>query len=470
MESSDDESFGDSMEDMMELAAANAAMFVATLEGHENVPAVLTEPINPRTGPRKQRRQFDHARAYECIQTDYLGPDPLFGKEFPLMFRISKPRFERIMQDIMAADVAFYSRKTNPIHGKTPPSLEAKLLLPLKCLAYGVPGHAFCDYFQMSRQLARECREQFDLAMRQLYQSEYLGVPTATQLKEIVELHLAVHGVPGQFGSLDCMHMKWKNCPMEWQGQYKGAKKVPTLVLEAICDHNLYFHHASFGWAGTLNDLTILNLSPFLDRLVDGSFKTLEGNSGATPFSIAGYEFDQFWILVDGIYPPYSRFVSTVGSPIYWYEKRYAKWQESARKDIERAFGVFQGMFQYVARPMLELDLTTLGNRVNCCLILHNMCVSDRIMAGDVHARYKADEGYEGEVEVEAPKDLLDVQKELSEQPAIGLDHVSFDEARNVTRRKEWRTLIDLVEHNRLRGAIIQHKTGYKFNTRKVIT
>jgi hypothetical protein len=52
------------------------------------------------TQMRKKRRVFDHAGALHCIIREYLGPDPLFGKEFPLMFRLSRPRFEILMQAI----------------------------------------------------------------------------------------------------------------------------------------------------------------------------------------------------------------------------------------------------------------------------------------------------------------------------------------------------------------------------------
>ena len=184
------------------------------------------------------------------------------------------------MQDVMALGLAFYAATVNFLHKKNPPSLEAKLLLPIKCLAYGVPGHAFGDYFQMSPQLANDCRDEFDDVLRHLYQTDYMGVPTSSGLMEISLLHEGVHGIPGMFGCLDCMHIRWKNCPVAWQGSYKGSKKVPTLVLEAIADHNLYFHHASFGYAGSLNDINILNLSPFLERLTDGSFAAAERESG----------------------------------------------------------------------------------------------------------------------------------------------------------------------------------------------
>jgi hypothetical protein len=87
-------------------------------------------------------------------------------------------------------------------------SLAARLLLPLKTLAYGVPPHTFIDYFQMSPQYARECCKEFDKAMRTIYMNEFLRLPTATDLKNIVKLHKAAHGVDGMIGSLDCTHTR----------------------------------------------------------------------------------------------------------------------------------------------------------------------------------------------------------------------------------------------------------------------
>ena len=63
-------------------------------------------------------------------------------------------------------------------------------------------------------------------------------------------------------GSLDCMHVCWKNCPITYQGAYQGKEMFSTLVLEAIADHNLWFWHAVFGFVGSCNDINILNVSP----------------------------------------------------------------------------------------------------------------------------------------------------------------------------------------------------------------
>jgi hypothetical protein len=42
-------------------------------------------------------------------------------------------------------------------------------------------------------------------------------------------------------------------------------------VLEALSDYHLWFWQASLGYAGSLNVLNILNLSPLLELLVDGT-------------------------------------------------------------------------------------------------------------------------------------------------------------------------------------------------------
>jgi hypothetical protein len=407
-----------------------------------------------RTLPRRPRKSFEHDAALRCILRDYLGPIPIFnGRDFDVMFRISKSRFQKIMEDVGNSNILFYRNRTAG-SGIVGASFQAKLLLPLKSLAYGVPSHTFRDYFQMSQTLARECCRMFDHAIKSIYAKEFLRLPTSQDLKNIVELHKEVHNIDGMFGSLDCIHTVWKNCPVAWQGSYMGAKHVPTIVLEALCDYNMFFWHVSYGYAGTLNDKTILDLSPFLESLVNGSFIELEKN--VVPFLIGEEIFDKAFILCDGIYPPYSRFVKGIKEPIHDDEKKFTEWQESSRKDIERAFGVLQCKFQYLARPFRELDLKQIGDRVATCLLLHNMCVSDRIM-GDVRVRYNPADGISsGNYIVDHPADLQQVQGAANEsdRSTIGMDSLTPEATHCITRRGAWSSLTDAVEHSRLHSAL----------------
>ena len=160
-------------------------------------------------------------------------------------------------------------------------------------------------------------------------------------------LHESQHGMKSMFGSIDCMHVFWKkNCPKGYHGQYKGKEKKPSIVLEAACDYNLWFWYASFGYPGMLNDINILNLSPLVDSFLDGLFESTE--ECIIPFELNGEKFRQVFLLADGIYPCWSRFVRTISDPVGIVEKNFSKWQELACKDIERAFGMLQGEFKII--------------------------------------------------------------------------------------------------------------------------
>ena len=66
------------------------------------------------------------------------------------------------------------------------------------------------------------------------------------------------------------------------------------------------------------------------------------------------------YYLADGIYPQWSTFVKTIPSPQGNKRAHFAKQQESARKDVERAFGVLQARFAIVRRPARFWERKTL--------------------------------------------------------------------------------------------------------------
>jgi hypothetical protein len=112
-------------------------------------------------------------------------------------------------------------------------------------------------------------------------------------------------------GSLDCSHFVWGSCPVAYHGQYQGKEGKPTLVVEVMVDHTLYTWHAVFGYCGTLNDVTIWDNSLLLQAMCDGSFDKID-----FPFTVGGKQFPKLFLLVDGIYPPLSRFVKHISVPI----------------------------------------------------------------------------------------------------------------------------------------------------------
>ena len=73
--------------------------------------------------------------------------------------------------------------------------------------------------------------------------------------------------------------------------------------------------------------------------------------------------------LADDIYLDWATFVKSVKDPQDRIEAEFAKAQEAARKDIERAFGVLQVRFAIVRGPARFWDKKTLVNIMTCCVI-----------------------------------------------------------------------------------------------------
>jgi hypothetical protein len=229
---------------------------------------------------------------------------PLLGAEFQLMLRLSTGSFQMLMEDVLASNIRFF--KSTVMDGLDKSSFAAPLLLPLKKLTYGVPHNIFSiNYFQMSPQCAKDgCFKEFDKAMKRIYMKEFLRLPPAADLKNIVTLHQSVHIVNGLLGSLDCTHTFWKNCPKAWQGSYKGKESKPCIVLENVSDYGWFLWHALYGHTGTLNDTTILSFSPLISRLTDGTFHQVEEEAGVIPFKIMDEEFTKvFFLLMVSTHP-----------------------------------------------------------------------------------------------------------------------------------------------------------------------
>jgi hypothetical protein len=139
---------------------------------------VITPNQDYRRQPRQAKALFRHNEAVWCIQRDFLGipgdpTTPIFkDSSFEMFFRLSRTRVQRIFENVMHADLPFYASQVDAT-GRKGASLESKILLPLKTLAFGTAEHAFSDYFQMSKALASKCCKEFANMMRYIYSDEY---------------------------------------------------------------------------------------------------------------------------------------------------------------------------------------------------------------------------------------------------------------------------------------------------------
>ncbi|XP_071680459.1 uncharacterized protein [Lolium perenne] len=91
-------------------------------------------------------------------------------------------------------------------------------------------------------------------------------------------------------------------------------------------------------------------------------------------YKVMNNEYTIGYYLADGIYPDWATFVKSVKDPQDRIEAEFAKAQEAARKDIERAFGVLQTSFAIIENVNTHAQLV-------CDLKMHHC--SDMAVAFD---------------------------------------------------------------------------------------
>ncbi|KAF8403823.1 hypothetical protein HHK36_011929 [Tetracentron sinense] len=218
----------------------------------------------------------DRVQGHERLFHDYFAEKPVYPPIlFWRRFRMQDSLFLRIQHVVEAYD-PYFIQKIDAIGMLGLSSLQ-KITTAMRMLAYGVAADYVDEY--------------------------YLRPPNNDDIARL----LAVgenHGFFGMLGNIDCMHWKWKNCPIAWKGMYSGHVCEPMIILEAVVSYVNY--------------------------------------------SINGNDYDMVYYLVDGIYPQWSTFVKTIPSPQGNKQKYFVIAQKSARKDVERAFGVLQARFAIV--------------------------------------------------------------------------------------------------------------------------
>lgn len=318
---------------------------------------------------------------YEIVRTihmrDFEGTkERLFGSLFKRSaeddlekeFRLPHFIFEKLMRDL-ANYSPVWTRQTN-MFGRDGIHPEVKVLLSLKVLADGGSPEGVAREFGMCANSARRFFYMFCEDVVNLYEEKLISstLKDKEKVEALLEKHKKVHGVSGLVGSIDCVHVYWHACPTALQGSYKSRFKHPTLVTEAVCDCDLKFSHVYSGLPGTLNDITILRQSPLVSLFEQNSFPRVEFEINKEPFNVP-------YFYGDGAYPNWSTFLTAPRNPETEEEKAFTKKQESARKDIERAFGVLKKRFVILKNGLRVRDVVKATNIIRCCFVLHNILV-----------------------------------------------------------------------------------------------
>nr|GEZ63896.1 protein ALP1-like isoform X1 [Tanacetum cinerariifolium] len=224
-----------------------------------------------------------------------------------------RPRFNRIVTAVTNYD-SFFHNNTD-CTGREGISPLIKCTSAIRQLTYGVNGNFLDEYMKISERSSRMALDYFCEAVMEIYGHEFLRKPTVTDIEKLYRHHEEKHGFSG-------IHDHGSN---------------PFILLEAVALQDLWIWHDFFGVAGSNNDINVLYQSPLFNDL-----KT--GRAPKISFVANGVSYPSEYYLVDGIYPELAPLVNTIPEPANDDHKRilYKQKQKSARKDVERAFGVLK--------------------------------------------------------------------------------------------------------------------------------
>nr|GEV89040.1 hypothetical protein [Tanacetum cinerariifolium] len=121
-----------------------------------------------------------------------------------------------------------------------------------------------------------------------------------------------------------------------------GRMSLSVIMKCTIAVHQLAYGNTPDAFdeylqmTGANNDINVLDDSSLFDDLIDDK-------SHVAPFVVNDVAFKKGYYSADGIYPQWATFVKSFTVANDAKHSYFKKRQESARNDVERAFGVLQG-------------------------------------------------------------------------------------------------------------------------------
>lgn len=181
-----------------------------------------------------RNKEEGHNRLYH----DYFSNTPTYTEtQFCRRFRMHRPLFLRIGEAITTHDT-YFTQRIDVVGARGLSSLQ-KMTAALRMLAYGTTVDVVHDYVRIGESIEIESLKRFIKAVVEIFGVEYLRRPHDADVARLL-VENEERGFPGILRSIDCMHWKWKNCLIGWQGMYIGYVHEPTIILEAIALKDLW--------------------------------------------------------------------------------------------------------------------------------------------------------------------------------------------------------------------------------------
>lgn len=281
--------------------------------------------------------------------------------QFTEDFRLTKSQFDMLHEKLMYSE-AFTCRSS----GKAPVDSRKCLLIGLWVLATPDCYRSIASRFNVSKSTVKTCLNKVINGLVSDVCKNAIKMPrTENERVSIANRFEEIAGMRDVLGAIDGCHIDMQAPIGKKKSQFFDRSKNYSIVLQAVCDADLFFIDIDIRWPGSVHDARVLRTSD-----LHANVETLFPNN----YYLVG---DPAYPLKSWLMRPYKK-LHRLTRP----QKRYNKVLSKTRQVIERSFGVMKQKFRrlYFLHMM---DIRDTVNAVVACCVLHNIS-----MASDEYAEY----------------------------------------------------------------------------------
>jgi hypothetical protein len=187
---------------------------------------------------------------------DEVIPRQDFGT-FKANFRLSRQTFVLVLN--LMGNSNHFAKRNEAYGGRNQISSEKSLLITLWTLATPESYRAIGDRFNVSKSTVYNSLEVIITVILLELCPRFIRWPDENEKIEIAN-NFSRYGLPNIIGAIDGSHIPIKK-PTENGIDYFNRKKYYSMVLQAVCRHDLIFLDCDIRWPGSVHDGRVLRTS-----------------------------------------------------------------------------------------------------------------------------------------------------------------------------------------------------------------
>lgn len=185
-------------------------------------------------------------------------------------FRMNKATFEIVLNNIARSHQ--FEKRDEVFGGREQINPEKSLLITLWVLATPDSYRSVGDRFNVGKSTVFVCLNKVINAILEKLSSKVIKWPSQQEYQSIAQ-RFNRYGLPNVIGAIDGCHIPIKK-PSEHSEDYFNRKKFYSMVLQAVCRHDMLFTDCDIRWPGSVHDGRVAHLmyTPLQVNYVDQIF------------------------------------------------------------------------------------------------------------------------------------------------------------------------------------------------------